>query len=269
MRSGKRSRNLRAGVSDPQSECVEETIHLSGLTPSQTGKNDKFKQKLLKKRRTYQRYFERNLSTIDDKIRKIALARGIKEHSIVELNATRLIRYSKSWMSSDILHELKTDQKETRLEINDAVLRAKNELKKKSKKYILRVARKWDAKTIDDQKRKNKERRQALLANEDMEANRKSDALIAGWKNEGRSYRDLVKAYGSGSLPGDLYYATTWNRIYDAYHSDKPREAICWTCKPSHWMSQEHTRVPGSSKASVSRSNAQRGRGKGKRGGKR
>lgn len=266
MRKGMRSRNLRAGVSDPQSRCVEETIHLSGLTPSQTGKNDKLKKELLKKRRTYLKYFERNLSTIDDKIRKIALARGIKEQSVAEQSATRLIRYSKGWKSKGILTELRQDQRRTRLDISGALLRAENELKKKSKKYVLRVARKWDAKTIDDQKRKNKERRLALLAREDMEASRRSDALIAGWKSEGRSYRDLVDSYGPGSLPGDLYYATTWTRVYDAYHSAGPREEICFRCRPSHWISQEHTSVPGSSKASVSRSNAQRGRGKGGKG---
>lgn len=268
MRKGMRSKNLRAGVSDPQSECVEETIHLSGLTPSQTGKNDKLKIKLLKKRSTYQKYFERNLSTIDDKIRKIALARGIKEQSVYAQRATRLIRYSKVWGSKDILTELKRDQRDSG-EVIHTLLREGDELKKESKKYIARVARKWDAKTIDDKIRKKKERRLALLAREDMEASRKSDALIAGWMSEGRSYQDLVSSYGPGRLPGDLYYATTWGRIYDAYHSVTPREEICFRCKPSHWISQEHTSVPGSSKASVSRSNAQRGRGKGKGRGKR
>jgi hypothetical protein len=268
MRKGMRSRNLRAGVSDPQSECVEKTIHLSGLTPSQTGKNDKFKSKLLKKRRTYLKYFERNLSTIDDKIRKIALARGIKEQSVYAQNATRLIRYSKVWRSKDILTGLEQDQRDSAGVIR-TLLGEGDKLKRKSKEYVARVARKWDAKTVDDQRRKNKERRLALLAREDVEASRKSDALIAGWMSEGRSYTDLVDSYGPGRLQGDLYYATTWSRIYDAYHPSKPREEICFRCRPSHWISQGHKSVPGSSQASVSRSNAQRGRGKGKGKGKR
>lgn len=62
----------------PRPQLVEEP-QLSVVEPVDRGKNDKFKRNLLSKRRTYQKYFERGLSTIDDKLRKIALARGIKE----------------------------------------------------------------------------------------------------------------------------------------------------------------------------------------------
>lgn len=55
----------------------------SGSMPDAPGKNDKFKENLLRKRRTYIRYFERGLSRVDAALRRVAVFRGCHGERVV------------------------------------------------------------------------------------------------------------------------------------------------------------------------------------------
>lgn len=59
----------------------------TGVPPGDTGKNDKFKEKLLRKRRTYVRYFDRGLAAIDEALRRVAVFRGCHGERVVRETA--------------------------------------------------------------------------------------------------------------------------------------------------------------------------------------
>lgn len=59
----------------------------TGVPPGNTGKNDKFKENLLRKRRTYDRYFTRGLAAIDEALRRVAVFRGCHGERVVQETA--------------------------------------------------------------------------------------------------------------------------------------------------------------------------------------
>jgi len=242
MRGGKRSRSLRAGVSDPQSRCAEKAIHLSALTPSQNGKNDKFKSNLIKKRKTYHRYFERNLSTIDDKLRKIVLARDIKcaasaARAAVVDSVEGVFRPGlRPWKLHPKVEEAAAAAKLAEQRCDESL----NKLTKKSKKYVERCASTFVLRREVTQKR---------LATKNLNAKERRrlahiDAQEA-WAMRNRSFGHLPSVC---SLPPRLC---------------RRKECI------DHWLSVGYVERDGewvktqpARKAPLKRSNAMRGKGK-------
>jgi hypothetical protein len=69
---------------------MEKPSDPSGYPTRGSGKNDKFKEKLLRKRRTYARYFERGLSKIDAALRRVAVAREVKQGMKASVTAGKI-----------------------------------------------------------------------------------------------------------------------------------------------------------------------------------
>lgn len=65
-------------------QSMEKTTDHGARSPKNVCKNDKFKENLLRKRRTYDKYFERGLVAVDAALRRVAIFRGSHGERVVE-----------------------------------------------------------------------------------------------------------------------------------------------------------------------------------------
>lgn len=130
-------------------------------------KEEKFKQNLLRKRRTYTKYFEANLSTIDEKLTKIAMIRGVRRSSAVLEWKLKFTSQSEKMRMIGHKPSLPARLDKALQQLQDAnrvATAVGSEMKKKSKKHLARHTKKQETKwkrLAIIKEEINKERRQA------------------------------------------------------------------------------------------------------------
>jgi hypothetical protein len=248
-------------VPESHSSRVEQP-KLSVIIPDDHGKNDKFKKNLLSKRRTYTKYFERSLSTIDDKLRKIALARDIKERLWEELADRRegvSSQYCGVYCSEEHKHRRITPREKKLValgplpRVNPREKERLDKLTKKSKKYIQRLVEK-DRKRLTIIKRRGlqlsleEERRLAVEKEKERVASEARGGAMIGFVREG--FSDLGIQYPPSMVqrPSDPDTRPYWER-------DAERIALSY-------LEPDPIPEARARKAPLRRSNAIRGKGR-------
>jgi hypothetical protein len=212
-------------VPESHSSRIEQP-KLSAIVPDDRGKNDKFKRNLLSKRRTYTKYFERSLSTIDDKLRKIVLARDIKARlwdEQVERRERVSSAYCGVYCSEEHKHvRISARAKKLRAlgplpEVNPREKERLDKLTKKSKKYILRTVEK-DRKRLTIIKRRGfqlsleEERRLAVEKEKERVASEARGGAMVGFVREGFSDLSIQHPPSMTQRPPDPDQRPYWER---------------------------------------------------------
>lgn len=166
----------RRVVPDGSSQPMEKAIDPSRVSTRIREENDKFKRNLLRKRRTYTRYFDDGLSRIDSALRRVAIFRGCHGTRVV----THYDEDRKGNVHSEYKKEILAAPKESVGQMKEALRGVADQKEKNAlKKYGLRcVSRRSDGQRRADTRALNWELTQKKR--EKRERDRAFDVKLEG-----------------------------------------------------------------------------------------
>jgi len=167
-------------VPDPPLSVQKPKLEPFVPKPIRGEKNDKFKKELLRKRRTYIRYFEKNLPLVNDKLSRIAEVRKLKDFAISE---RKFLREKKVMEGRQLVDEFLHRSHRThaldpseyyRIRMHELKTRKDGatpvgKLTKKSKKYVERYKKRLTIKTLKEKERRLAAEHEWLLKIEDWQ----------------------------------------------------------------------------------------------------
>jgi len=183
---------------------MEKAIVPSGVATKLSRERDKFKENLLRKRRTYERYFSRGLVAIDAALRRIAVFRGLrgkKTYNWVDENRNG---NASAEYKVEVFHATKDELADMKLAIRGVVVQKE---KKSLKKYALRCSARRDAgQRRHDTRNLNWEQKQKLREKKErsvdfgLRLEAVEEYYAAGGRQPGRGeHLGMIPVYGGKS----------------------------------------------------------------------